>query len=93
MRSLLPRTPGPSTLDVGLLLLRLGMGLSMAVLFGGPKLHDAWGYLHSGEWPFVDFNRKVGLPLPVLVAFLRTCPQTRQAFALRVGPKRGARPN
>ena len=31
--------------------------------------------------------------VPVLVAFLRTCPQTRQALALRVGPKRGARPN
>jgi uncharacterized membrane protein YphA (DoxX/SURF4 family) len=68
-----------------LLLLRLGMGLSMAVLFGGPKLHDAWGYLHSGEWPFVDFNRKVGLPLPVLVAFLQTLNESLGALLLAGG--------
>ena len=57
--------------DAGLLFLRIATGLSLFFLFGISKVKDASGYLHTGVWPFVDFNRKVGLPLPVVVAFLQ----------------------
>jgi len=57
--------------DVALLVLRLGAGLSLFLFFGWQKLHDASAYLHTGQWSFVDFDRKVGLPFPGL--FSRFC--------------------
>ena len=71
--------------DVGLLILRLGAGLSLLLLFGWPKLKDANQYLHTGSWMFVDFNRKVGLPLPVFVAFLQTLNESVGALFAAVG--------
>ena len=41
--------------------------------------------LHSGVWPFVDFNRKVGLPLPVVVAFLQTLNESLGALLVVCG--------
>ena len=58
--------------DVGLLVLRLGAGVSLFLLFGLTKLKAANSFLHTGAWEFVDFNRKVGLPAPVFIAFLQT---------------------
>lgn len=65
--------PGPARArDLGLLLLRLGFGGSILVIYGIPKIGAWLGYLHTGHWVFVDFNRRVGLPFPVLVAVLQT---------------------
>ena len=61
-----------STVDLGLLVLRLGAGVSLFLLFGLTKLKAANAFLHTGAWQFVDFNRKVGLPAPVFIAFLQT---------------------
>ena len=58
--------------DMGLLLLRLSAGVSLFLLFGLTKLRAANSFLHTGVWQFVDFNRKVGLPAPVFIAFLQT---------------------
>jgi len=71
--------------DAGLLVLRIATGLSLFFLFGLPKVKDASGYLHSGVWPFVDFNRKVGLPLPVVVAFLQTLNESLGALLVVCG--------
>jgi uncharacterized membrane protein YphA (DoxX/SURF4 family) len=49
------------------------------------KLHDASAYRHTGQWMFVDFNRKVGLPAPVLVAFLQTMNESVAAIFLAAG--------
>ena len=68
--------------NVGLLVLRLGAGLSLFLFFGWQKLHDASAYLRTGQWTFVDFNRKVGLPFPVLVAFLQASNESVMAVFL-----------
>lgn len=71
--------------DAGVLLLRVGAGLSLFVLFGLTKLHDAVGYVHTGQWQFVDFNRKVALPLPVVVAFIQTFNESVCALLVAFG--------
>ncbi|HEY3784419.1 MAG TPA: DoxX family protein [Steroidobacteraceae bacterium] len=71
--------------DVALLVLRLGAGLSLFIVFGLQKVHDLWQFLHTGQWTFVDFNRRVGLPVPVLVAVLQTLNESVLAVLLAVG--------
>jgi hypothetical protein len=68
-----PITNSAPRVDAGLLLLRFGVGLSLAILFGLPKLIAATFCIHAGQpWPFIDFNRKIGLPAPVLVAYYQS---------------------
>lgn len=74
-----------NALDAGLLVLRLGVGISLCVLFGLPKLKDAAAYLHTGRWQFVDFNRKVGLPEPVLVAYTQSLNESLGALLVAAG--------
>lgn len=71
--------------DAGLLVLRLGAGVSLFLLFGLTKLKAANSFLHTGGWEFVDFNRKVGLPAPVLVAFLQTLNESVGALLVAAG--------
>lgn len=78
-------TADSKMIDVGLLLLRAGVGLSLCLLFGLTKLKDAAHYLHTGQWSFVDFNRKVGLPLPVVFAFLQTMNESFVALMVACG--------
>jgi uncharacterized membrane protein YphA (DoxX/SURF4 family) len=44
----------------------------MLLIFGWPKLRGAWAFVHTGQWAFVDFNRRVGLPFPVFSAVVQT---------------------
>ena len=82
----LDRTNAKSiALDTGLLVLRVGFGLSLLIIFGLTKLHDAWAYIHTGQWQFVDFNRRVGLPFPVFVAFVQTLNESLGALSLAAG--------
>jgi uncharacterized membrane protein YphA (DoxX/SURF4 family) len=78
-------TSGACSIDAGLLFLRIAAGLSLLLLFGLTKLRDASSYLHTGQWQFVDFNRRVGLPAPVLVAFLQTSNESIGAVFLAAG--------
>lgn len=75
----------PRGIDAGLLVLRIGAGGSLLLFFGWQKLHDAWAYLHTGQWQFVDFNRKIGLPAPVLAAALQTLNESIGALWLACG--------
>jgi uncharacterized membrane protein YphA (DoxX/SURF4 family) len=68
-----------------LLLLRLGVGISIVLVFGISKLQGGWASLHTGQWPFADFNRKLGLPTPVLVAWLQTLNESLGALFLASG--------
>jgi uncharacterized membrane protein YphA (DoxX/SURF4 family) len=74
-----------SSVDVGLLILRLGAGASLFLLFGLDKLKAANAFLHTGVWEFVDFNRKAGVPVPVLVAFLQTLNESAGALLAVAG--------
>lgn len=78
------RRPFPWT-DSGLLLLRVGLGVSLLLFFGTTKLHDAFAYLRTGRWGFVDFNRRMGLPAPVLVAWLQTANESAGALLVAAG--------
>ena len=55
------------------------------MFFSIHKIHDALAFLRTGQWPFVDFNRRVGLPAPVLVAFLQTINESLVALLLALG--------
>jgi uncharacterized membrane protein YphA (DoxX/SURF4 family) len=57
----------------------------MLLFFGIPKLKAAASFMHTGQWTFVYFNRKVGLPAPVLVAYLQTLNESVAAFLLAAG--------
>ena len=71
--------------DAGLLLLRAGAGLSLCILFGLPKLKAAAHYAQIGQWAFVDFNRKVGLPAPVFMAYFQSLNESLGALLVACG--------
>lgn len=71
--------------DVGLLLLRVAAGLSLFFLFGLRKVGDASHFFATGKWFFVDFNRAVGLPAPVVVALLQTLNESFGSLLVAAG--------
>jgi uncharacterized membrane protein YphA (DoxX/SURF4 family) len=72
--------------DAGLIVLRLGAGLSLFIFFGSTKLKDAATFAHAGHsWSFVDFNRRVGLPAPVIVACYQTLNESLGAVLVACG--------
>ncbi|MGB7623941.1 MAG: DoxX family protein [Terriglobia bacterium] len=76
---------GAGGINAGLLFLRLAAGLSLLLLFGLAKLQRTRVFIHTGQWQFVDFNQKVGLPAPILVAYLQTFNESIGAIALAAG--------
>lgn len=72
-------------LDSGLLLLRIGVGISILLAFGISKWQGGLASLHTGQWPFADFNRRLGLPAPVLVAWLQTFNESLGALFIACG--------
>jgi uncharacterized membrane protein YphA (DoxX/SURF4 family) len=83
---MISRFPAERLTSAGLLLLRIGSGLSLAFLFGLPILTAAAAHFHSGQpWPFIDFNRKLGLPAPVLVACYQSLNESLIALLVACG--------
>ena len=74
-----------NALNVGLLVLRLGAGVSLFLLFGLDKVKAANAFAHSGVWEFVDFNRKAGVPLPIVAALLQTLNESAGALLAAIG--------
>ena len=72
-------------IDAGLLLLRIGIALPLFLLFGLQKLQAGWAFLHTGQWEFVEFNRKIGLPAPVLIAWFQALNESLVALLLACG--------
>jgi len=72
--------------DAGLLVLRLGTGLSLFVFFALTKLKDTAMFTHAGHaWSFVDFNRRVGMPAPVIVVCYHTLNESLGALLVACG--------
>ena len=74
-----------SAIDSGLFLLRVGVGVSLCIFFGWPKLKAATAYLHTGHWEFIDFNRKFGLPAPVFSAYVQSLNESVGALLVAIG--------
>jgi uncharacterized membrane protein YphA (DoxX/SURF4 family) len=71
--------------DAGILLLRLATWISLFVLFGLAKAKDAIAFPHTGHWGFVDFNRRLGLPVPVVVAYVQAFNESVCALLVACG--------
>lgn len=55
--------------DLGLLALRMGAGLMLALLHGWGKASGAYQhFLHGGEWSFVGSVSQLGFPFPIFFA-------------------------
>jgi uncharacterized membrane protein YphA (DoxX/SURF4 family) len=81
-----PTTRSAPRVDAGLLLLRLAVGLSLAIFFSLPKLIAATAHIHTGQpWPFIDFNRTIELPAPVLIAYYQSLNESLGALLLAFG--------
>ena len=72
-------------INSGLLLLRVGVGLTLCIFFGWPKLKAAAAYFHTGQWEFIDFNRKCGLPAPVVAAYVQSLNESVVALFVAIG--------
>ncbi|HZS46084.1 MAG TPA: DoxX family protein [Blastocatellia bacterium] len=73
-------------INAGLLVLRIAAGLSLFALFGLNKLKSGADYFFvSHQWSFVDFNRNIGLPLPVLSAVVQTLNESVCALLVAIG--------
>ena len=59
------RMPTQATLlDVGLLVLRCGVGLCLVIVHGWSKLGAAIAFFQGREWELVDLVRSLGFPAP-----------------------------
>lgn len=56
----------------GLLILRIGSGLSLAILHGLPKVGEFASFCQGHPWGFVDLIRSMGFPFPAFFAVLAT---------------------
>ncbi|MEN2998301.1 MAG: DoxX family protein [Brevinematia bacterium] len=56
--------------DLGILILRIVSGITMALFHGWGKLLGIINFLSGKEWKFVDKVANLGLPLPGLFAIL-----------------------
>src|SRR4029077_18852228 len=79
------RMSGDGSLHAGLLILRLGAGVSLGMLFGADKVRAALLYWTTGQWSFIDFNRRMGVPAPVLAAYLQTLNESVGALLVSFG--------
>lgn len=73
----------------GLVLLRIGVGASLAAIYGWPKAAGLAAVLGSGhgiaDWGFTHFLAAMGFPLPVLFAICALLNETLAATAVACG--------
>src|SRR3984957_2310027 len=73
-------------MDAGLLLLRIGAAASLLLMFGIPKIRDSMHAIQAVHpWSFVEFNRRLGLPFPTLVAYCQTLNESVGALCVAAG--------
>jgi putative oxidoreductase len=74
------------SVDGGLLLLRLGVGLSLAGLHGWSKLSAAAGFLFQGqEWKFIRGVEELGFPMPVFFAVAAALAESLGSLGIAFG--------
>lgn len=72
--------------DLGLLLLRLGIGGLLLGVHGWARLVNAFGYLLLGRpWTFVGLVHRMGFPLPVVFALASALAESVGALLLIAG--------
>ncbi len=82
----LERLHGAVYVGAGLLILRAGFGLTLALLHGRGKLVAAAGYLFAGhDWEFVKIVASLGFPLPGLFAVLAALSEGLGGLLLALG--------
>lgn len=58
-------TPSEGTLvNIGLLILRCGVGLCLVIIHGWPKLGEAVAFCRGRDWHLVELVRSLGFPAP-----------------------------
>jgi uncharacterized membrane protein YphA (DoxX/SURF4 family) len=76
----------PKVIDFGLLTLRIGFGLGMAVLHGAGKVAAAWAYFrHGAEWDLLPEVKLLGFPWPVVFALAATAAEFGAGLLLACG--------
>lgn len=73
-------------LDLGLLILRLGAGLTLSSLHGWGKLTGATGHLFQGQsWGFIGAVESLGFPLPIVFALAAALAESAGGLLLALG--------
>ena len=73
-------------IDFGLLTLRIGFGLGMAVLHGAGKVAAAWAYFRHGvAWDLLPEVVLLGFPWPVVFALAATAAEFGAGLLLACG--------
>jgi putative oxidoreductase len=86
MASISNRWQNAAYTGAGLLILRVGFGLTLALLHGRGKLAAAAGYLFAGhDWEFVKTVSSLGFPLPGLFAVLAALSEGLGGLLLALG--------
>jgi len=74
------------SVDVGLLLLRVGTGSLLIGLHGLGRLLRAWNHVvHDETWTFVNYVSTLGFPLPAVFATLSALAESAGGALLVVG--------
>lgn len=72
--------------DAGLLILRLGAGLTLSSLHGWGKLTGATAHLFQGQpWGFIGAVESLGFPLPILFALAAALAESIGGLLLAFG--------
>ncbi len=84
-----PLQPRASRIDEGLLVLRLGTGVSLFALFGITKIGWVAGLVQSpapwSSWGFAQLIRSAGFPAPVFLAFCAVLNETVTPVLISAG--------
>jgi uncharacterized membrane protein YphA (DoxX/SURF4 family) len=73
-------------IELGLALLRVSIGLTVASLHGWHKVSDGWRYFTGGgDWPLLHDTMQLGAPLPVLFTVIAAASQFAGAGLLACG--------
>lgn len=82
----LPFAPAGRRTDIGLLVLRAGVGLGLATLHGWSKLSAASAYFVNGQdWPFIGAVASLGFPIPSAFASATALVESVAAVLLAIG--------
>lgn len=73
-------------MEIGIALLRVSIGLTVAYLHGWHKVSDGWHYFaDGGDWPLLHDTMQLGAPLPVVFTVVAAASQFAGAGLLAAG--------
>src|ERR1041385_2844258 len=76
----------PGSMHLGVLVVRVAFGVSLAAVYGVPRLINAGNYLVYGEdWRFLRTVQAVGFPFPVAFALASALAESLCALLMATG--------